>query len=112
MLSRSELSFKEQVDRRWTDLVVLGGWFHPLREALDAFVEKCSERVTGEVRVRLNRGAVSVVGRASPYSMELENVRKNGFVREEPNSGFYEYYCTETAMARRMQDQSSHLAKW
>ncbi len=50
----------------YADLVYNGLWFTPLREALDAFVEKVQERVTGVVRLKLFKGDCHVVGRKSP----------------------------------------------
>jgi argininosuccinate synthase len=38
------------------EVVSEGLWFTPLREALDAFVEKVQERVTGVVRLELLKG--------------------------------------------------------
>ena len=43
-----------------------GLWFTPMREALDAFTAKVQERVTGVVRVKLFKGAFTVVGRQAP----------------------------------------------
>ena len=46
--------------RRTTPTSICHGlWFTPLREALDAFVDKVQERVTGEVRLKLFKGALS-----------------------------------------------------
>jgi argininosuccinate synthase len=58
-----------QVGRLYADLVYNGLWFTPTREALDAFVAKVQERVTGTVRVKLFKGACTVVGRRSPFAL-------------------------------------------
>ena len=47
----------------YADLVCHGLWFTPFREALDAFVDKVQERVTGEVRLKLFKGACRTAGR-------------------------------------------------
>jgi argininosuccinate synthase len=57
------------VSLQYADLVYNGLWFTPTREALDAFVEKIQERVTGVIRVKLFKGNSSIVGRKSPYSL-------------------------------------------
>jgi argininosuccinate synthase len=41
----------------------------PSQEALDAFMDKTQERVTGWVRVKLYKGSCVPVGRWSPYSL-------------------------------------------
>ena len=46
-----------------------GLWFTPSREAIDAFVNKVQERVTGRIRVKLFKGNCSVVGRQSPFAL-------------------------------------------
>ncbi|MGE0041106.1 MAG: argininosuccinate synthase [Vicinamibacterales bacterium] len=61
--------FKQAVAVEYADLVYNGSWFTPLREALDAFVEKVQERVTGVIRLKLFKGDCRVVGRTSPYGL-------------------------------------------
>jgi argininosuccinate synthase len=57
------------VSLQYADLVYNGLWFTPTREALDAFVDKVQERVTGIVRLKLFRGDCRVVGRKSPFGL-------------------------------------------
>jgi argininosuccinate synthase len=57
------------VSLRYADLVYNGLWFTPLREALDAFVEKVQERVTGAVRLKLFKTSCRIVGRRSPFGL-------------------------------------------
>jgi len=52
----------------YADLVYEGRWFTPTRDALDAFVARVQQRVTGTVRLKLFHGDVRVVGRTSPYA--------------------------------------------
>jgi len=72
-LDRETLHYKEVVGHRYAELVYYGLWFTPLREALDAFVAKTQERVTGTVRVKLYKGSCTVVGRKSPFSLYRED---------------------------------------
>lgn len=69
ILNRHELTFKKLVDDQWTFMVYAGLWEDPLREDLDAFINKTSERVEGRVKVKLYKGSMMVVGRESPYSV-------------------------------------------
>ncbi len=68
-LDRITSHYKAQIALRYAELVYDGVWFSPLREALDAFVEKTQETVTGTVRVKLYKGNGTVVGIKSPYSL-------------------------------------------
>ena len=50
-------------------MIYNGLWFSPLREALQAFVDKTQEKVTGMVKLKLYKGNIIVSGRTSPYSL-------------------------------------------
>ncbi|MBS3815621.1 MAG: argininosuccinate synthase, partial [Hadesarchaea archaeon] len=69
VLTRGELKFKESVDSLWSDLVYRGLWFDPLREDLDAFIDKTQKRVTGKVKIKLDHGNATTVSRESPLSL-------------------------------------------
>ena len=60
---------KDSLGRTYADLVYNGLWFTPTREAIDAFVGKVQERVTGTARLKLYRGDCRVVGRKSDYAL-------------------------------------------
>ena len=68
-LSRDVMRFKRVVADEWARLVYEGLWFSALRHDLWAFVRSTQEFVTGEVRLRLQRGAIRVVGRKAPESL-------------------------------------------
>lgn len=55
--------FARTVSLQYADLVGNGLWFTPLRQALDAFVERVQERVSGIVRVKLSKGDCRIGGR-------------------------------------------------
>jgi len=69
VLTRHEVLFKQQIDAQWTFLVYTGLWMDPLREDLEAFIDKTQERVCGEVKMKLYKGGFQVVGRSSPMSL-------------------------------------------
>ena len=54
---------------QYIDVVYNGLWFTPLREALDAYVDKIQERVTGVVRLKLFKGDCRLAGRKSPFAV-------------------------------------------
>jgi argininosuccinate synthase len=68
-LDRETSHYKQHVALEYARLIYNGFWYTPLREALDAFIERTQQTVTGEVRLRLYRGGVEVAGRTSPYSL-------------------------------------------
>lgn len=60
---------KEKLSVTYAELVYNGQWFTPLREALDAFVDKTQEKVTGTVKLKLYKGNIINAGTSSPYSL-------------------------------------------
>jgi argininosuccinate synthase len=68
-LDRGAMHLKDELMPKYAELVYYGFWFAPEREMLQAAIDRSQEFVTGEVRLKLYKGSVSVVGRASPYSL-------------------------------------------
>ncbi len=68
-VDKDSLHFQESLSRRYAELVYEGKWFLSLREALDGFFLRLNDSVTGDVRVSLFRGALTVLGRRSPHSL-------------------------------------------
>ena len=62
-LDREVSHFKQHIGLKYAEIVYFGLWFSPLREALDAFVNKTQKNVTGSVVLSLYKGNVSVVSR-------------------------------------------------
>ncbi len=71
-LDRDTQHYKEIIALRYAELVYFGQWFTPLRTALDAFVNKTQETVTGDVRLKLYKGSMINAGVTSPYSLYSE----------------------------------------
>ncbi|UOK72596.1 argininosuccinate synthase [Ancylobacter polymorphus] len=68
-LDRGAAHLKDDIMPRYAELIYYGFWFSPEREMLQALIDKSQEFVTGEVRLKLYKGNVEVVGRSSPYSL-------------------------------------------
>lgn len=71
-LDRQTFHYKELLAQKYSELVYDGVWFHPLREALDAFVNITQKTVTGKVKLKLYKGNVTPAGSSSPYSLYNE----------------------------------------
>jgi argininosuccinate synthase len=69
ILDRRTLAAKDLIAPRYADLVYEGRWWTTEREAYDAFVNVTQERVTGGVTLRLYKGTVTVISRASEYAL-------------------------------------------
>jgi argininosuccinate synthase len=68
-LDRETLHYKQQVALKYAEMVYYGQWFCPLREALDAFVDRTQRDVTGSVKVKCFKGRATVAGVQSPNSL-------------------------------------------
>jgi len=69
VMTKDLCHYKKVVEQHYADIVYNGLWFSPLKDALDAFIEKTQEHVTGKVKVKLFKGSAVVVGRESAYSL-------------------------------------------
>lgn len=77
-LDKGTMRVKDQLAQQYADLVYNGQWFTPLRESLDAFVDKTQEVVTGDVRLKLYKGSCEGVGFKSPYTLYQEDLATFG----------------------------------
>ena len=68
-LDRGAMHLKDELMPRYASLIYNGFWFAPEREMLQAAIDYSQALVTGQVRVKLYKGNVSVIGRTSPYSL-------------------------------------------
>lgn len=57
--------FCRTVSGEYADIIYGGLWFSPLRKALNGFVESVQERLSGTVRLKLFKGAYSIVARSA-----------------------------------------------
>ena len=68
-LDRGAAHLKDEMMPRYAELIYNGLWFTPEREMLQALIDKSQALVTGQVTIKLYKGNVSIIGRASPYSL-------------------------------------------
>ncbi len=68
-LDRGAAHLKDELMPKYAELIYNGFWFSPEREMLQVLIDKSQDYVTGEVRLKLYKGGVHIVGRESPYSL-------------------------------------------
>jgi argininosuccinate synthase len=68
-LDRGSAHLKDELMPRYAELIYDGFWFSPEREMLQALINESQKFVTGTVRLKLYKGGIHVIGRASPYSL-------------------------------------------
>ncbi|OUC12728.1 MAG: argininosuccinate synthase [Alkalinema sp. CACIAM 70d] len=77
-LTKDVTQYKRGLEETYGQMVYNGLWYSPLKEALDAFIQKTQERVTGTVRVKLFKGNATIVGRKSANSLYNEDLATYG----------------------------------
>ncbi len=68
-LDRESAHLKDSIMPKYAELIYNGYWWSPERLALQQLIDATQEYVNGDVRVKLYKGNVSVVGRRSDDSL-------------------------------------------
>lgn len=113
VLTREEQRFKKMVDLEWSRMAYEGLWFDPLKEDLEAFIDKTQARVTGEVKLHLFKGATTVIGRTSPwalYSEELASFDTTTFDQRE-STGYVKNFGIQSRMYLSLKEKMGSLSK-
>jgi argininosuccinate synthase len=105
-LDRESMQMKDMLALKYAELVYAGRWFDPLRESMDAFMEKMTETTTGEVTLKLFKGSVTVASRSSPNSLYRQDISSfeegSGIYDQADAAGFIRLYGLPTRV-RAMQ---------
>jgi argininosuccinate synthase len=73
-LDREVAHLKDELMPRYASLIYNGYWWSPEREMLQTMIDASQVNVNGKVRLKLYKGNVIVVGRASDNSLFDENI--------------------------------------
>ena len=84
-LDREAGHLKDSLMPRYAELIYNGFWFAPERRMLQALIDASQASVSGQVRLKLYKGNVTVVGRDSPNSLYSARV-----VTFEDDAGAYD----------------------
>ena len=74
-LTKDEIQFKKGVDARWAYHVYHGEWYHPLKDALDAFIAQTQRVVNGTYELQLYKGTIDILDRRSDTGLYFPDVR-------------------------------------
>ena len=105
-LDKETQHYKYGLAQKYADIVYNGQWYTPLREAMDAFVDKTQETVTGDVKLKLYKGNILF----SSHDHEFINTVANRIIELTPNGTIdklmsYEDYIHDD----RVKELRSHL---
>jgi argininosuccinate synthase len=111
VMPREVTHFKSFLEEKYSLMVYEGLWFSPLREALDAFMQKIAERVSGSIRIKLYKGSMQITGRKSEnslYDFALATYDKGDRFDHASAEGFIKLWGLPTkidAIARKKTNQ-------
>ncbi|EFJ34388.1 hypothetical protein SELMODRAFT_405683 [Selaginella moellendorffii] len=99
-LDRETMQMKDTMALKYAELVYAGRWFDPLRESLDAFMEKVTETTSGSVKQKLFKGSAVVASRTSPFSLYRQDISSfeegSGIYNQGDAAGFIRLYGLPT----------------
>ncbi|HEX5706899.1 MAG TPA: argininosuccinate synthase [Pyrinomonadaceae bacterium] len=73
-MDREVMRLRDQMSLKFAESVYYGFWFAPEAELMRRTIDETQTQVTGDVRLKLYRGGVVVVGRRSPHSLYSERL--------------------------------------
>ena len=95
VMDKETFRFKQGVSDKVANLIYDGLWFTPLFDALMAFVDSTQQKVTGEIKLELFKGTLSVLSRSSVYSLyskELATYTIEDTFDHKASEGFMKIY--------------------
>jgi argininosuccinate synthase len=73
-LDRDLMHLRDRLAPEVAEMVYYGFWYHAKLDAMMAFMRQAQKPVTGEVRLKLYKGNLTVDSRTSPYSLYDEGI--------------------------------------
>ncbi len=113
VLDHDTQHYKHQIDQTWSTLIYDGLWFSQLKKALDAFIASTQEFVTGDVRFKLYKGSLTVVGRKSDYAIYqygLATYSEGDTFDRTASKGFIDIHSLQSKTWSQVQGPGSHRA--
>lgn len=95
VLDRELTHYKRIIEEKYAEVIYYGLWFSPLKSALDGFINKTQEKVTGTIRLKLEKGCINVVGRRSEnslYKKELATYEEGDKFNQRLAEGFIQLW--------------------
>jgi|TARA_B110000263_G_scaffold41784_1_gene33673 argininosuccinate synthase len=105
-LSREQQRTKSNLSKIYSDLVYDGRWFTLLRENIESFMNSVQEFSSGEVKLKLYKGNVTVIGRKSKYSLydyDMSTYSTTDSFNHQSAEGFIDIYSLPSRIQAKKQ---------
>ncbi|HCT14779.1 argininosuccinate synthase [Corynebacterium nuruki] len=103
-IERELARYKRGIEAEWSNQVYDGLWFSPLKRSLDAFIASTQEHVTGDIRLVLHNGSITVNGRRSQeslYDFNLATYDTGDTFDQTMSKGFVELHGLSSKIANK-----------
>ena len=90
-MDREVMHLRDTLVPKISELIYNGFWFSPEMKALQAFIKESQKNVTGDVRLKIYKGNITVVGRRSKnslYNPKLATFEKDNLYNQKDATGF------------------------
>ena len=107
-LDREVMHLRDSLGVKFAESVYYGFWFSPEFELLRKLVDETQHNVTGDVRLKLYRGNVIVVGRRSPHSLYDEKIatfEADSVYNQRDAEGFIKLNALRLRLRSRLQSR-------
>lgn len=94
-LDKDTMHFKQIVGNKLGELLYDAKWYTPLKDAINSFVDKTQETVTGKVGLKLYKGNIIPNGLESPYSLysvQTASFNEDDDYNQKDAAGFINLY--------------------
>ena len=90
-LDGPSISLKDEIMPKYAKLIYDGLWFSPERRMMQALINESQKNVTGEVRLLLRQGNITLLGRKSKkslYNPQLATFEEDNLYNQQDAEGF------------------------
>ena len=104
-LDKDTMHFKQIVGNKLGELLYDAKWYTPLKDAINSFVDKTQETVTGKVGLKLYKGNIIPNGLESPYSLysvQTASFNEDDDYNQKDAAGFINLYGLPTKTIAKM----------
>ncbi|MFL2649556.1 MAG: argininosuccinate synthase [SAR202 cluster bacterium] len=105
-LSREQQRIKSNLSKIYSDLVYDGRWFTLLRENIESFMNSAQKFSSGDVKLKLYKGNVTVIGRKSKYSLydyDMSTYSTTDSFNHQSAEGFIDIYSLPSRIQAKKQ---------
>lgn len=104
-LDKDTMHFKQIVGNKLGELLYDAKWYTPLKSAINSFIDKTQETVTGKVGLKLYKGNIIPNGLESKYSLysiETASFDEDKNYNQKDAEGFINLYGLQTKMISKV----------